>query len=63
MDVPDPYTQGGFSISDGACVPFDHDAGESVALETVVQGTTMGGTLTDTELPLGNIDDSSLEGM
>lgn len=63
MDVPDPYTPEGFDISDGACVPFDDDAGESVTLAVVVQGTTTGGTLSDTELPLGKIDDSSLEGM
>ena len=48
--------------SDGGCTAFDASSGESVTVATVTQGTTAGGILTDTQLPLGDIDDSSLEG-
>lgn len=42
---------------------FDADAGESVTLETVTQGTIEGGIWSSSQLPLGDVDDSSLEGM
>lgn len=45
-----------------ACTPFDPSVGESVTVATVTEGTTAGGVLSATQLPLGDIDDSSLEG-
>lgn len=62
-DVPDPFTSGGLNISFDGCVPFDEDSGESVTLATVTQGTAAGGAFSENELPLGDISDSSLEGM
>ena len=62
-DVPDPYTSAGLNVSYDGCVPFDTDAGESVTLATVTQGTIEGGIWSSTLLPLGDIDDSSLERM
>lgn len=61
-DVPDPYTSEGLNVSYDGCVPFDSSSGESVTLTTVSQGTTAGGVASATQLPLGVIDDSSLEG-
>lgn len=46
--------------SDG-CTQFNPPA-ESVAVATITEGTTAGGVFSDTQLPLGDIDDSSLEG-
>lgn len=60
--MPDPYTLEGLNVSYDGCVAFDSTAGESVTLATVTQGTTAGGISSMTQLPLGNIDDSSLEG-
>ena len=62
-NVPDPGETGGL-----AAIDYNDDctvaaAAESVAvLATVMQGTTAGGTLSETQLPLGDIEDSSLEG-
>lgn len=61
-NVPDPYTPEGLNVSYDGCVAFDSGAGESVTLATVTQGTTAGGISSITELPLGDIDDPSLEG-
>lgn len=61
-DVPDPYTSEGLNVSYVGCVAFDADAGESVTLATVTQGTTAGGISSTTQLPLGDVDDASLEG-
>lgn len=61
-NVPDPYTPEGLNVSYDGCVAFDSAVGESVTLATVTQGTTAGGVSTMTQLPLGDIDDPSLEG-
>lgn len=46
-----------------SCAGAEFDApDETVGVTTVTQGTTAGGILTDTLLPFGDIDDSSLEG-
>lgn len=61
-NVPDPYTSGGLNVTYEGCVPFDAVAGESVTLATVTQGTTAGGISSAVQLPLGDVDDPSLEG-
>lgn len=53
-DVPD------LVASDTGCTVFNSPA-ETVDVTTVTQGTTAGGVLSATQLPLGDIDDSSLE--
>lgn len=60
--MPDPYTSEGLNVSYDDCVPFDGDVGESITLATVTQGTTAGGVSSFTQLPLGDIEDPSLEG-
>lgn len=60
--MPDPYTSEGLNVTYDGCVAFDSAAGESVTLATVAQGTTAGGVSTLTQLPLGDVDDPSLEG-
>lgn len=62
-DVPDPYTSEGLDVSYVGCVAFDASEGESVRLATINQGTVAGGIASATQLPLGDVDDSSLEGM
>lgn len=47
--------------SDSGCTLFV-GTDESVTVTTVTEGSTAGGVLSDTQLPLGDIDDSSLEG-
>lgn len=62
-DVPDPGETGGLAATD-----YNDDceavavAESVVVLATVTQGSTSGGVSTETQLPLGDIDDSSLEG-
>ena len=60
--MPDPYTSEGLNVSFDGCTAFDLNAGESVILATVTQGTTEGGISSMTQLPLGDVDDPSLEG-
>lgn len=60
--MPDPYTEEGLNVSYAGCMNFDAASGESVVLATVSQGSTAGGIASAIELPLGDIEDSSLEG-
>lgn len=46
--------------SDSCTVNFG--TGETVDVDTITNGITAGGILSATQLPLGNIDDASLEG-